>query len=178
MTIKLSEWAKKNGLTYATCYRWFRDGALPVKAYQNKTTGTIFVEEDSGIDSSSTMELFLKTMNKFMIENKSIIEFSAYVLNNFNLSSKTLPSQKLINSQDHIKNYVDSIMPEERKQEIKQKLENIKKSKDSSEYDISIDDFNKMLKCEFPFFRRVDESEEIKISEEELNSEISDKGEE
>ncbi len=198
MTIKLSEWAKKNGLTYATCYRWFRDGALPVKAHQNKSTGTIFVEEDTEVDNSSTMELFLKTMNKFILENKSIIEFSAYVLNNFNLSSKVLPTQKINNNQEHIKNYVNSIMPEERKQEIKQKLELIKKSKDnknincltvepdgySTYQNISQDELTQILsiKHDFPFFKRIDEdNKEIKVSEEEIEEmnmlKLMDKGE-
>ena len=30
--MKLSEWARRNGVHYQTAYRWFRSGALPVPA--------------------------------------------------------------------------------------------------------------------------------------------------
>lgn len=41
--MKLSEWAKENGIAYITAYRWFRKGVLPIKAEQIKETGTIIV---------------------------------------------------------------------------------------------------------------------------------------
>ena len=44
--MKLSVWAKKQGIHYRTAWNWFRKGTLPVKAIQLKT-GTILVEEDS-----------------------------------------------------------------------------------------------------------------------------------
>lgn len=40
--MKLSNWAKQNGISYITAYRWWRQGILPVKAEQIKT-GTIIV---------------------------------------------------------------------------------------------------------------------------------------
>lgn len=43
--MKLSEWAKKVGISYKTAWRWFRDEKLPVKAIQT-STGTILVEEE------------------------------------------------------------------------------------------------------------------------------------
>lgn len=42
--MKLSDWAKKNGLTYQTAYKLFKDGNLPVPALQ-LNTGTILVTE-------------------------------------------------------------------------------------------------------------------------------------
>lgn len=42
--MKLSEWAKRQGITYRTAWRWFRKGILPVRAYQTET-GTIIVED-------------------------------------------------------------------------------------------------------------------------------------
>lgn len=42
--MKLSQWAKQNGLQYHTAWRLFRNGNLPVKAIQLKT-GTILVSE-------------------------------------------------------------------------------------------------------------------------------------
>ena len=41
--MKLSAWAKQQGVTYVTAWRWFRDGKLPVKSTQ-LDTGTILVE--------------------------------------------------------------------------------------------------------------------------------------
>ena len=42
--MKLSDWAKKEGVAYLTAYRWFKDGNLPCNARQTKT-GTILVED-------------------------------------------------------------------------------------------------------------------------------------
>lgn len=41
--MKLSQWAKLNGLTYQTAWNWFKAGKLPVKAIQLKT-GTILID--------------------------------------------------------------------------------------------------------------------------------------
>lgn len=43
-SMKLSAWAKKNGLTYKTPWRLFKEGALPLPAEQ-LATGTILVHE-------------------------------------------------------------------------------------------------------------------------------------
>lgn len=40
--MKLSDWAKANGISYITAYRWWKQGILPVKAEQI-ATGTIIV---------------------------------------------------------------------------------------------------------------------------------------
>jgi len=42
--MKLSTWAKKQGIHYQTAWKWFNEGKLPVKATQ-LPTGTILVEE-------------------------------------------------------------------------------------------------------------------------------------
>ncbi len=42
--MKLSEWARKHGISYLTAWRWFRTGKLPVPARQ-LPSGTILVEE-------------------------------------------------------------------------------------------------------------------------------------
>ncbi|MDA8065091.1 MAG: IS607 family transposase [Thermaerobacter sp.] len=42
--MKLSQWAKEQGVSYRTAWRWFRDGKLPVAAEQ-LPTGTILVKE-------------------------------------------------------------------------------------------------------------------------------------
>lgn len=44
--MKLITWAKNNGISYMTAYRWFHSNKLPVKAYQTET-GTILVQDDN-----------------------------------------------------------------------------------------------------------------------------------
>jgi len=44
--VKLSDWARKHGISYLTAWRWFRAGKLPVPARQ-LPSGTILVEEPS-----------------------------------------------------------------------------------------------------------------------------------
>ena len=41
--MKLSAWAKSQGITYLTAYRWFRGGTMPVPCYQT-AGGTIIVD--------------------------------------------------------------------------------------------------------------------------------------
>ena len=47
--MKLSEWARKQGISYRTAWRWFKAGQLPVTAVQT-ATGTILVEEAETAD--------------------------------------------------------------------------------------------------------------------------------
>src|SRR5580692_2967831 len=56
-TMKLSQWAKSQGITYHTAWVWFKTGKMPVKAYQS-ATGTIIVdigELDSPAGSGSAV---------------------------------------------------------------------------------------------------------------------------
>ncbi len=41
--MKLSEWARKQGINYKTAWKWYKEGKLPVSAYQTPT-GTILVK--------------------------------------------------------------------------------------------------------------------------------------
>ena len=43
--MKLSEWARKQDLSYVTAFNWFKAGKLPVKAIQT-ATGTILIQEE------------------------------------------------------------------------------------------------------------------------------------
>ena len=43
--MKLSTWAKKQGISYRTAWRWFKEGKLPVAAEQTKT-GTILIKDE------------------------------------------------------------------------------------------------------------------------------------
>ena len=42
--MKLSDWARKQGVSYLTAWRWFKSGKFPVPARQ-LPSGTILVEE-------------------------------------------------------------------------------------------------------------------------------------
>ena len=54
--MKLSAWAKSQGVSYLTAWNWFHAGTLPVKAYQLPSS-TIIVEES--IKSSRTEKIFI-----------------------------------------------------------------------------------------------------------------------
>ena len=88
--MKLSDWAKKQGIAYLTAYRWFKDGKLPVQGYQSDS-GTIIVQDDSEnseIPMASTgdaMSIFLKKTVEFSKNNSTIEDFAAYIISNFTL---------------------------------------------------------------------------------------------
>jgi putative resolvase len=45
--MKLHDWARKQGISYMTAWRWFRDGRLPVEA-ERMPSGTIIVKDSGG----------------------------------------------------------------------------------------------------------------------------------
>lgn len=49
--MKLSAWAKSNGVSYLTAWRWFRDGKLPVPAIKTPT-GMILVQPERTIPTT------------------------------------------------------------------------------------------------------------------------------
>lgn len=56
--MKLSEWAKQEGIHYQTAWKWFRQGTLPVPARQTQT-GTILVDEPRR-DEASGVALYAR----------------------------------------------------------------------------------------------------------------------
>lgn len=44
MQMKLSEWARRNGVTYKTAWRWIKEGKFPVP-YEKTPSGTILVKD-------------------------------------------------------------------------------------------------------------------------------------
>src|SRR5260370_39042053 len=56
--MKLSEWAKKQGISYRTAWRWFKTGNLPVEAMQT-ASGTILVV-DSREENFTTAVLYAR----------------------------------------------------------------------------------------------------------------------
>jgi predicted site-specific integrase-resolvase len=51
--MKLADWARKNGISYLTAWRWFNEGKMPVPCIQAKT-GTILVTTDDNFISRKT----------------------------------------------------------------------------------------------------------------------------
>jgi len=47
--MKLSAWARKNGISYQTAWNWFKAGKLPVRAMQTPT-GTILIQEEAPLE--------------------------------------------------------------------------------------------------------------------------------
>jgi putative resolvase len=54
--MKLSIWAKKQGVSYKTAWRWFKDGNLPVPAEQT-SSGTILIKE---IENSNQAAIYAR----------------------------------------------------------------------------------------------------------------------
>ena len=90
--MKLSNWAKKQGISYITAWRWFNEGKLPVKAYRSDS-GTIIVQDESETSeqvmvnpqSNDVMSMVLKKTVEFSKSNGTIEDFAAWVLSTFAL---------------------------------------------------------------------------------------------
>jgi predicted site-specific integrase-resolvase len=87
MFMKLSEWAKKQGISYRTAWRWFHAGTLPVEAEQ-MYSGTIIVKEQivertgkaalyarvSSNDQKPNLDSQVDRLARFAVENKLTVE--------------------------------------------------------------------------------------------------------
>jgi len=82
--MKLSQWAKKQGISYRTALRWFHGGTLPVEAEQ-VSTGTIIVKVETVLADKKTA-LLLGFLHR--IRNRISILRSFVLLN--------LPSKEII----------------------------------------------------------------------------------
>jgi predicted site-specific integrase-resolvase len=60
--MKLSQWAKKQGIAYLTAFRWFKSGKLPVKAEQT-LSGTILVYENEEIKRIERNIIYCRVSN-------------------------------------------------------------------------------------------------------------------
>lgn len=49
--MKLSVWARNQGISYVTAFRWYQQGKLPVKAYKTPS-GSIFVEDSKPVSTN------------------------------------------------------------------------------------------------------------------------------
>lgn len=154
--MKLSDWAKKQDVSYMTCYRWFKEGKLPPqikKAYQTKT-GTIIVEtEDEVTENSDPVSQLLNVAFQYAQNEKTIFDFASYVVANFNVSHKDKEKKLEKKKLDPIKEkYFTGVI-----EEITSKQDNVKRKKELLEcarnnkivmdYD-SIENYGKMYPYE------------------------------
>lgn len=130
--MKLTDWAKKQKLSYMTCYRWFKEGKLPPeikKAYQTKS-GTIIVEtEDDSTNSSDPLTQLLNIAFKYTQEEKTIFEFASYVASKFNFTfkdSETTAQPSNILPESESNNKITYFQDEKSRNELKRKKELIK----------------------------------------------------
>lgn len=94
--MKLSNWAKKQGISYITAWRWFNEGRLPVKAYRSDS-GTIIVQDESesseqvmgNPQSNDVMSMVLKKTVEFSKNNGTVEDFAAWILSTFALRLNT-----------------------------------------------------------------------------------------
>lgn len=120
--MKLADWAKKQGISYLTAYRWFKAGRLPVPAYQSDS-GTIIVQEGDEPEKDmseekrddSVVSEFLKKTVEFSKNGAPIEDFAAFVLTNYKLEQpltksasagvrKAAPTKEMIN--EHFKQFL------------------------------------------------------------------------
>jgi predicted site-specific integrase-resolvase len=57
--MKLSDWARKHGVSYKTAWKWWRAGILPVRARQ-LPTGTILVEEEAAPEARGEVVVYAR----------------------------------------------------------------------------------------------------------------------
>jgi hypothetical protein len=72
--MKLSEWAKKQGVSYRTALRWFHGGTLPLEAEQIYT-GTIIVKVETVLEHKRP--LFMRAYHHRIKNRTSILRLFA-----------------------------------------------------------------------------------------------------
>lgn len=80
MKVKLSKWAKENGVCYHTAYRWFKDGRIPNSVQLE--TGTILIEGGVSAENNSINHtvIYARVSNQ---SRKAEIEYQVERLVNF-----------------------------------------------------------------------------------------------
>ncbi|CAF0705357.1 hypothetical protein MPNT_90073 [Candidatus Methylacidithermus pantelleriae] len=66
--MKLSKWAKKQGVSYKAAWRWVRQGKMPVP-FEHTPTGTILVKEPQG--SNDAVALYARVSS---VEQKADLD--------------------------------------------------------------------------------------------------------
>jgi putative resolvase len=75
--MKLSAWARKNGVSYQTAWNWFSAGQLPVPARQT-ATGTILVEEPTSVVGKAALYARVSSHDQKSDLNRQVARLSAF----------------------------------------------------------------------------------------------------
>ncbi|AEJ42621.1 Resolvase domain protein [Alicyclobacillus acidocaldarius subsp. acidocaldarius Tc-4-1] len=84
--MKLSDWARKNGITYKTAWRWVKEGRMPVP-FEQTPSGTILVHEPesstanavalyarvSSADQKADLDRQIARLMEFATEQKLVV---------------------------------------------------------------------------------------------------------
>lgn len=57
--MKLSKWAKQQGISYRTAFRWFQDGKMPCPVIQTPS-GTIIVQENAPLQITTNVVIYCR----------------------------------------------------------------------------------------------------------------------
>ena len=87
--MKLSVWAKKQGVTYHTAWNWWHKGMLPVEAHQ-MPTGTIIIKEKETVLETSALYARVSSHDQKNDLNAQLGQLSAFAV------SKKLPVAKTV----------------------------------------------------------------------------------
>jgi predicted site-specific integrase-resolvase len=61
--MKLSDWARRHGISYKTAWRWWKAGILPVPA-RRLPTGTILVEEAAAPEAEGEVVVYARVRRR------------------------------------------------------------------------------------------------------------------
>jgi putative resolvase len=75
--MKLSEWARQNGITYKTAWLWWKHGKLPVPARQ-MPTGTIIVDVPNRADSGAVLYARVSTVERRADLDRQVARLAAF----------------------------------------------------------------------------------------------------
>jgi hypothetical protein len=140
--MKLSEWALKQGISYQTALRQFKDNKLPktVEAYQTSPGATIFVEEKNMNTATNLFDLVIQFTN----EKRTISEFASKLITLYDLTLKNeVPEEPVIS--DEQKEIEAQLIAKEEKEFAEQEARKLKEKrlKDSIKIEKHLKDYIK-----------------------------------
>jgi len=81
--MKLSKWAKSQGISYTTAWRWWKTNKLPVKAYQ-APSGAVIVQEEQKINEVKKTVIYARVSSN---PQKEYLKRQAERIRNFCLKN-------------------------------------------------------------------------------------------
>jgi predicted site-specific integrase-resolvase len=80
--MKLSDWAKQQGISYKTAWRWFKNGTLPVP-HSQAPTGTIIVFPDADKLSNKVVAIYARVSSHDQKKDDDLVADMIEVLTSF-----------------------------------------------------------------------------------------------